>query len=199
MSPVNGRPRVVDRITRHRFHVMRAGGLLDNPGTTLSGTPLLPELSARIPFQPIRTQVEHGKAQEAEGSLNLSFVNFIASLSLQLAGIAKDGTQGTFIWQSEVFSLLVPMLMDVTNPLSPRANAFSIASLMSGPGAEAMFMGIPPLVPPQRSTDCYFDWSQGGTYPTVKTMEGGYCVDQTVSSPFYHRLKDVPLNINVYV
>ncbi|XP_046569310.1 T-box transcription factor TBX1-like [Haliotis rubra] len=63
------------------------------------------------------------------------------------------------------------MLMDVTNPLSPRANAFSIASLMSGPGAEAMFMGIPPLVPPQRSTDCYFDWSQGGTYPTVKTME----------------------------
>ena len=66
------------------------------------------------------------------------------------------------------------LLMDVQNPLSPRANAFSIASLMSGPGIETIFggLGIPPLVPPQRSTDCFFDWNQGAGYPTMKSMEG---------------------------
>lgn len=50
------------------------------------------------------------------------------------------------------------------NPLSPRANAFSIASIMSGP-LEAMFVpgSYPPsAVPPQRSTDCssfFVDWN----------------------------------------
>ncbi|XP_041349018.1 T-box transcription factor TBX10-like isoform X2 [Gigantopelta aegis] len=65
------------------------------------------------------------------------------------------------------------LFMDVQNPLSPRANAFSIASLMSGPGIETIFggLGIPPLVPPQRSTDCFFDWNQGAGYPTMKSME----------------------------
>lgn len=51
--------------------------------------------------------------------------------------------------------------MEVPNPLSPRANAFSIASLMSAPGMDTMFLSgaYAAAVPPQRSTDCYFDWN----------------------------------------
>ena len=53
--------------------------------------------------------------------------------------------------------------MELPGPLSPKANAFSIASIMSGP-LEAMFVpgpgGYPPSsVPPQRSTDCFWDWN----------------------------------------
>ena len=61
--------------------------------------------------------------------------------------------------------------------MSARANAFSIASLMSGGEGLVengcfMGMGFNP-VPPQRSTDCYFDWGQNTSYvPGIKGMEG---------------------------
>lgn len=64
--------------------------------------------------------------------------------------------------------------MDVNNPLSFRANAFSIQSLMSGSLTDLTLGGFGySVVPPQRSTDCCFDWGQNGAYgPGMKTMEG---------------------------
>ena len=65
--------------------------------------------------------------------------------------------------------------MDVSGALSIRANAFSINSLMSGPLSELGFgagFGYS-IVPPQRSSDCCFDWGQGPPYGNgMKTMEG---------------------------
>ena len=64
--------------------------------------------------------------------------------------------------------------MDVNTPLSYRANAFSIQSLMSGSLSDLTLGGFGyPVVPAQRSTDCCFDWGQNGAYgPGMKTMEG---------------------------
>ena len=41
-------------------------------------------------------------------------------------------------------------------------------------GLEMTYLaGYPPAVPPQRSTDCSFEWSQAGAYPAfMKGMEG---------------------------
>ncbi|KAK7479982.1 hypothetical protein BaRGS_00028809 [Batillaria attramentaria] len=72
--------------------------------------------------------------------------------------------------------------MELPNPLSPRANAFSIASIMSGPGMagmEAMYLaGYPSPVPPQRSTDCSFDWTQAtASHYTPAFMKGMEALD----------------------
>ncbi|KAL3856656.1 hypothetical protein ACJMK2_011384 [Sinanodonta woodiana] len=62
--------------------------------------------------------------------------------------------------------------MDVNNPMSVRANAFSISSLMSGQLTDAVFGGFGfSGVPTQRSTDCYFDWGQSMYGPGMKSME----------------------------
>ncbi|KAK3591469.1 hypothetical protein CHS0354_031575 [Potamilus streckersoni] len=62
--------------------------------------------------------------------------------------------------------------MDVNNPMSVRANAFSISSLMSGQLTDAVFGGFGfSSVPTQRSTDCYFDWGQSMYGPGMKSME----------------------------
>ncbi|KAL5017026.1 hypothetical protein ScPMuIL_006615 [Solemya velum] len=62
--------------------------------------------------------------------------------------------------------------MDVNGPLSVRANAFSIESLMSGPLADSMLGTLANYapVPPQNSTDCCFDWGQGTSHG-LKNME----------------------------
>ena len=67
--------------------------------------------------------------------------------------------------------------------MSARANAFSIASLMSAgeAGVEGLmglgsYPGMVPNnggVPQQRSTDCFFDWGNNNMYmPSLKSMEG---------------------------
>lgn len=66
--------------------------------------------------------------------------------------------------------------MELPNPLSPRANAFSIASIMSGP-LDAMFLaGAYPssAVPPQRSTDCFFDWNHQAAAAAAAASSGHY-------------------------
>ena len=69
--------------------------------------------------------------------------------------------------------------MDTSFEMSARANAFTIANLMSDPSSamEGSFLpgfgGYNPAVPPQHSTDCYFDWGQPNSYmPGLKGMEG---------------------------
>ena len=66
--------------------------------------------------------------------------------------------------------------MDISGAaLSLKANAFSIASLMSGPGDEGLVghMGgyAPTTVPPQGSTDCCFDWGLTSAYGTTHSTQ----------------------------
>ena len=88
-------------------------------------------------------------------------------MSRQVTKVIKSGK---FLFSSfRIFSH-----MDVNSPLSFRANAFSIQSLMSGSLTDLTLGGFGySVVPPQRSTDCCFDWGQNGAYgPGMKTMEG---------------------------
>ena len=57
--------------------------------------------------------------------------------------------------------------MDVNVPFSSRANAFSIASLMSGQLSETF--GYPNL---QNGNEYFFDWNNAGY--GMKNMEGNY-------------------------
>ncbi|KAK3084510.1 hypothetical protein FSP39_014583 [Pinctada imbricata] len=77
--------------------------------------------------------------------------------------------------------------MDVNGPMSARANAFSIASLMSGPFADSVLgsLGFGSGVPPQCSTDCLFDWGQNCGYSSgMKSMEA-CLLNAGTGRPFY--------------
>ena len=77
--------------------------------------------------------------------------------------------------------------MEVTHPLSPRANAFSIESLMSGehPMDTSLLLGLGAAAPGVHSappsaynpvtpvSSCYYDWSQTSYNQRLKGMEGG--------------------------
>ncbi|XP_069136138.1 T-box transcription factor TBX10-like [Argopecten irradians] len=80
--------------------------------------------------------------------------------------------------------------MDINGPLSARANAFSITSLMSGPFADSFLGSLGGAfgyqqVPPQRSTDCLFEWGQNGGYGVgIKGMEA--CIlNAGTGRPYY--------------
>ena len=84
--------------------------------------------------------------------------------------------------------------MDVNSPLSARANAFSIAALMSGdPTLDATLLGYgygPFLASTSQrpSSDCYYDWGQGSSFMSgLKGMEGRPCVIHAFSNTFRSR------------
>lgn len=66
--------------------------------------------------------------------------------------------------------------MEVGNPLSARANAFSIASLVPQPGevgSEAYLAAYGYHNQINSSMDCYYNWGQNTGYaPGLKAMEG---------------------------
>lgn len=63
--------------------------------------------------------------------------------------------------------------MDITGPLSVRANAFSIASLMSGPFSDSVFNSLGyPGPSGQYGADCLVEWGNCGYPPGMKSMEG---------------------------
>lgn len=68
--------------------------------------------------------------------------------------------------------------MDITGPLSVRANAFSIASLMSGPFSDSVFNSLGyPGSSGQYNSDCFVEWGNCGYPPAMKSMEGEQIVE----------------------
>lgn len=75
--------------------------------------------------------------------------------------------------------------MDITGPLSVRANAFSIASLMSGPFSDSVFNSLGyPGPSGQYGADCLVEWGNCGYPPGMKSMEA-CLLNAGTGRPFY--------------